>query len=245
MKKKGILRMILSFTHEIGEVEFESWRWKVPLSMEQMSMLVMESPETRTVLENVRWETFLELAEQRRGSVPRMTFDEGVLEMMCPKRQHENIGRLIGRMIETYSEVLGIEIQSVASTTFKRKDLKKAFEADESYYVQHAEQIRPKEEIDLTVDPPPDLVIEVEITSSAIMKLKLFAAMGVPEVWRHDGDRIEMFVLQVGQYNAIDSSLALPGLAAATINATLQRRFELGETALIREFRRSLEVSNS
>jgi Uma2 family endonuclease len=229
----------------IHQVESVDRCWQVPLSVGQMCMLVIESPEIRTVLENVRWETFLELAEQRRGSVPRMTFDEGVLEMMSPKRQHENIGRLIGRMIETYSEVLEIEIQSVASTTFKRKELKKAFEADESYYVQHAEQIRPKEEIDLTVDPPPDLVIEVEITSSAIMKLKLFAAMGVPEVWRHDGDRMEMFVLQGGQYNAVDSSQALTGLAAATINATLQRRFERGETALIREFRRSIEVSNT
>lgn len=203
-------------------------------------MRVIESPETRTVLENVRWETFLELAEQRRGSVPRMTYDNGVLEMMSPRRQHENIGRLIGRMIETYSEVLEIEIQSVASTTFKRKELKRAFEADESYYVQHAEQIRPKEEIDLAVDPPPDLVIEVEITSSAIHKLKLFAAMGVPEVWRHDGDRLEMFRLQGSQYKGIDTSETLRGLTAATINGVLQRRFDFGETALIREFRQSI-----
>ncbi len=91
------------------------------------------SAETRTVLENVRWETFVELAEQRPGSVPRMTFDEGVLELMSPRRQHENIGSLIGRVVETYTEVMGIEIQTVASTTFKRKDLQKAFEADESY----------------------------------------------------------------------------------------------------------------
>ena len=203
-------------------------------------MQVIESPETRIVLENVRWETFLELSEQRRGSVPRMTYDNGVLEMMSPRRQHENIGRLIGRIIETYSEVLEIEIQSVASTTFKRKELKKAFEADESYYVQHAEQIRPKEELDLAVDPPPDLVVEVEITSSAIQKFKLFAAMGVPEVWRHDGDHLEMFRLQGGVYEAIDSSHALQGLSAATINGVLQRRIDFGETALIREFRQSI-----
>ena len=203
-------------------------------------MQAIESPETRIVLENVRWETFLELSEQRRGSVPRMTYDNGVLEMMSPRRQHENIGRLIGRIIETYSEVLEIEIQSVASTTFKRKELKKAFEADESYYVQHAEQIRPKEELDLAVDPPPDLVVEVEITSSAIQKFKLFAAMGVPEVWRHDGDHLEMFRLQGGVYEAIDSSHALQGLSAATINGVLQRRIDFGETALIREFRQSI-----
>lgn len=169
----------------------------------------------RTVLENIRWETFVDLAEQRRGSVPRMTFDNGVLELMSPRRQHKNIGCLIGRLVETYTEVLGIEIQSVASTTFKRKDLQKAFEADESYYIQHAEQIRPKEEIDLAIDPPPDLVIEVEITSSAIRKLKLFAAMGVPEVWRHDGERLQMFALQDDQYEAIHFSKSLQVLARA------------------------------
>ncbi len=199
------------------------------------------SAETRTVMENIRWETFVELAEQRRGSVPRMTYDEGVLELMSPRRQHENIGSLIGRLVETYTEILGIEVQSVASTTFKRKDLQKAFEADESYYIEHAELIRPKEEVDLTNDPPPDLVIEVEITSSAIRKLKLFAAMAVPEVWRHDGELLEMFVLENEQYKPINSSRALPGLTAATINLLLDKRFDIGETALIREFRQSLE----
>lgn len=198
------------------------------------------SSEMRTVLENIRWDTFVDLVEQRRGSVPRMTFDNGVLELMSPRRQHENIGCLIGRLVETYTEVLGIEIQSVASTTFKRKDLQKAFEADESYYIQHAEQIRPKEEIDLAIDPPPDLVIEVEITSSAIRKLKLFAAMGVPEVWRHDGERLQMFALQDDQYESIHFSKSLPGLSPTTINLILNRRFDCGETLLVGEFRKSL-----
>ena len=203
-------------------------------------MEAIVSTEMRTVLDNIRWETFVELAEQRRGSVPRMTFDNGVLELMSPRRQHESIGSLIGRLVETYTEVKGIEIQSVASTTFKRKDLQKAFEADESYYIHHAEQIRPKEEIDLAIDPPPDLVIEVEITSSAIRKLRLFAAMGVPEVWRHDGERLQMFALRDDQYESIDSSNSLPGLNATTINLILNKRFDFGETFLLREFRNSL-----
>jgi Uma2 family endonuclease len=203
-------------------------------------MQLIYEPETRTVLENVRWETFIELADQRRGSVPRMTYDEGVLELMSPRRQHENIGSLIGRMIETFTEVHEIEIQTVASTTFKRKDLKKAFEADESYYVQHAEQIRVKDEVDLFIDPPPDLVIEVEITTSAIRKLKLFAAMGVPEVWRHDAERLQMYRLEGTRYESIKSSVALPGLTARMIDSFVERRFLLGETALIREFRSSL-----
>lgn len=206
-------------------------------------MQTLVSSETRTVLENIRWDTFVEIAEQRRGGVPRMTFDEGVLELMSPLRQHENIGSLIGRLVETYTEVLEIEIVSVASTTFKRKDLQKAFEADESYYIQHADQIRPKEEVDLAIDPPPDLVIEVDITSSAIRKLKLFAAMSVPEVWRHDGAQLQMYVLVNNQYESVDSSKSLPGLTSTMINLILNKRLVCGETLLIREFRKSLIVS--
>lgn len=199
------------------------------------------SAETRTVLKNVRWDTFVELAEQRSGSVPRMTFDEGVLELMSPRRQHENIGSLIGRMVETYTEVMEIEIQTVASTTFKRKDLQKAFDADESYYIEHAELIRPKEELDPSIDPPPDLVIGVEINSSAIQKLKLFAAMGVPEVWRHDGKQLQMFMLSNDKYVPIETSRALGQLTAKIIDSFLVRRFDLGETAIIRQFRQSLQ----
>ena len=200
-------------------------------------MPLLAPAETRTVLDNVRWETFLELVEGRSGSVPRMTYDRGMLELMTPRRQHEQLGCLIGRMVETFSEVRSIEILSCASTTFKRSDLDRAFEPDESYYIAHADEIRPKDEVDLLLDPPPDLVIEVEITSSAIAKLKLFAAMGVPEVWRHDGTRLTMLARSGDGYEPIASSIGLPGLSAAMIDAFVARRFDLGETALIREFR--------
>ncbi len=196
--------------------------------------------ETRLTLENIRWETFVELSEQRRGSVPRMTYDEGMLELMSPKRLHEGVGCLLGRMVETFTEVHGIEIQSVASTTFKRKDLGKAFEADESYYIENAEKIRAKEELDLRIDPPPDLVIEVEITSSAIQKMKLFAAMGVPEVWRHDGEQLTMHRLRLDSYETITESVALPGFTCAAADALLAQRYSRGETALIQDYRRSL-----
>ena len=198
-------------------------------------------PETRMVLENVAWEIYVELADQRRGSIPRMTYDNGVLEMMSPKRDHENIGRLIGRIVETYSELMDIEIISVASVTVKRSDLAKAFEADESYYVTHAAQLLGKKELDFAVDPPPDLVIEVELTSSAIKKMQLFAAMHVLEVWRHDGESLQMHRWLDGAYQRIESSVQLPGLTAQQINETLALRDTIGETKLIQGFRKSIQ----
>lgn len=198
-------------------------------------------PETRMVLENVAWETYVELADQRSGRLPRMTYDNGVLEMMAPKREHANIGRLIGRIVETYSELMDIEIISVASVTVKRSDLAKAFEADESYYVTHAAQLLGKKELDFAVDPPPDLIIEVELTSSAIRKMQLFAAMHVLEVWRHDGESLQMHRWLDGTYQKIESSVQLPGLTAQQINETLALRDTIGETKLIQGFRKSIQ----
>jgi Uma2 family endonuclease len=206
-----------------------------------VSSVLSEASETRMVLENVSWETFVALADERRGSVPRMTYSEGVLEMMSPKRKRENIGRLIGRMVEAYSEIKGIEILSVASVTVKRSDLKKAYEADESYYVTSIDQVLAKEELDFEVDPAPDLVVEVELTSSAIEKMELFAAMQVREVWRHDGTSVQFYRWLNGRYNLIPTSVELPGLDAALINRFLEQRLEAGETTFIRAFRREIQ----
>lgn len=206
-----------------------------------MSSLISEAPETRMVLRNVSWETFVALADEREGSVPRMTYDEGVLEMMSPKRKHENLGCLIGRMIEAYSEIRGIEILSVASVTVKRSDLQKAYEADESYYVTNIDRVLAKEELDFEVDPAPDLVVKIEFTSSEIDKLELFVAMQVREVWRHDGDALQIYRWTDGQYEPIPSSVELPGLEASLMDRFLGQRLQSGETTLIRAFRNAIQ----
>jgi len=120
-----------------------------------MSTLLKEESEIRIVLENVSWEIFVALADERRGSVPRLSYNQGLLVMMSTKCKHENISCLLGRMIKAYSEIRGIEILSVASVIVKRSDLKKAYEADESYYVTNIDKVLAKEELDFEVDPPP------------------------------------------------------------------------------------------
>ena len=200
----------------------------------------IESAEQRTLLRNISWQTFLDICEQREGSVPRMTYDRGDLELMSPRRQHEELGCFIGRIVETFTEEKSIDIRSVASTTFKRNDLTRAFEADESYYIENVESIWRKEEVDLSIDPSPDLVVEVELTSPAIAKLPLFAAMGIPEVWRHDGKQLAMTILVGDGYEKVNESRQLPGLTSAMIDSVLSKRFEIGETPLIRGFRQSL-----
>ena len=198
--------------------------------------------EDRLLLQNIDWETYVAWCDGRESSVPRMTYDRGDLELMNPRRQHEELSSFLGRMVEVYTETKGIEVRSVASTTFRCSELSRGFEADKSYYVTHVDAIRRKRDVDLEVDPPPDLVIEVELTSSAIAKLPLFAAMKIPEVWRHDEEHLEMLTLVNGEYRTISESQEIPGLSIAMIEHVLVRRFDIGETQLIREFRQSIDA---
>jgi len=204
-------------------------------------MIASQPPETRTLIDNVRWETYVALAEDRQGSVPRITYDRGLMELMSPRKEHEKIKTLLGRLVAAYAEAKEIDIESVASTSFRRQDLERGFEADESFYVTHAEAMRVKIEIDLTVDPPPELIIEVEITASAIRKLELFAKVGVAEVWRHDGDRLRVFQLAGESYNEVTESVVQPGFPIPQAQNVVRDRFTQSEIALVKAFRESIE----
>ncbi|MCW8140867.1 MAG: Uma2 family endonuclease [Planctomycetota bacterium] len=194
--------------------------------------------EQRVVLHGVSWETYERLTDELegRGGV-RLTYVRGSLELMSPSYAHDKIKRLIGRLIESYTLEAGIPIASGGSTTFKRRDLDRGLEPDECYWVQREPAIRGKSELDLLVDPPPDLAVEVEISRSALNKLSVYAALGVPEVWRHDGERLEVLLLGTsGEYAPTARSAALPGLPPDEVTRALARHEEVDETTLVREF---------
>src|SRR5918995_1019410 len=113
----------------------------------------------------------------------------------APGSPHDVDAATITRFVDIVAAVRGIPIQSTASTTFRRQDLERGFEPDASFYVQNETRVRNRREVDLTVDPPPDVVLEMEMGRSAFDKLPLFASMGVPEVWRCDGQRVSIFIL--------------------------------------------------
>lgn len=199
-------------------------------------VLTRSSSEQRNLLRQVDWQTYLTLVEQTDRAGCRITYDQGLMELMTPSMPHESYGSLLGRLIERYTELRDIEIRSVASTTFRRGDLKRGFEADESYYIQHASQLQGVREVELTIHPPPDLVIEVELSRSAIDKLALFAAMKVPEVWRYDEVKLWAGVRNGNRYDGVTQSAALPGFPLDLADQILSRRFDENETKLVREF---------
>lgn len=193
--------------------------------------------ESRVVIDNVRWSTYLALLEDTQSRRGRMTYDQGVLEIMSPSKLHEKVGCLLGRMVEAFTEEMQIEIESTASTTIKREAVKRGFEADESYYIQNAGAVRDKDEIDPAVDPPPDLVIEVDISRSSFGKLPIYATFCVPEVWRYDGETLRMYVLYSDEYAITEQSVVLPQFPRDLAVRIIEQRAEVGENALIRQFR--------
>jgi len=189
------------------------------------------------VLRNIRWETFLALLEDLGESRGRIAYDRGTLEIMSPTIKHETLKKLIGRLVETFTLELQIKIRSASSTTLISTLKKKGVEPDECYYVQNEEAVRGKDEIDLEYDPPPDLAIEIDITSSSIKRRNIYAALGIPEVWTHDGAALTVRkLLKNGEYKISTKSEAFPMLPVKDLVRFLDQRSALDETSLVRAF---------
>ena len=178
--------------------------------------------DERVVLPCVSWETYERLlADDDERRVPRMTYDQGVLELVTPSMPHDEDAETITRIVDIVAATMGIPIRSVGSTTFRRRDLERGFEPDASFYVQNEDRIRGQREVDLSVDPPPDLILEMEMSRSALDKLPLFASMGIPEVWRCDGQRVTILLLEEDRYRQSPSSQALPALTSEVLTRFL------------------------
>jgi len=190
------------------------------------------------IILNVTWDGYVGIGEYLRDQPVRMTYDQGALEIMTLSLEHEKVKTLIGRMIETLTLELDIECQSGGSTTFARKRLNRGLEADECYWIQHEEEMRGKTAFKPGIDPPPDLALEVEISRGVLKRLGIYAALGVPEVWRYDGETFEVLVLGPdGQYQSSATSQALPMIPVAELARFLDLRQTLSEMQVVRRFR--------
>jgi Uma2 family endonuclease len=177
--------------------------------------------DQRILLPHVSWATYASLLANADRTVPRMTYDQGALELVTPSMAHEETAHTLTLLIDIVTAIMGIPIRRVGSTTFRREDLQRGFEADASFYIQREPGMRGKREADLSVDPPPDVIVEMEMSRSALNKLALFASMGVPEVWRCDGQRVIILALDGDHYRESAESLAVPVLTGADLTRFL------------------------
>ena len=192
----------------------------------------------RVVLHGVSWSLYQQMLAEVGDGHLRLTYDRGSLEIMSPSDLHEKVKTVTARLIEAYADAVDIVVEGLGSTTFLREDALRGLEPDECYYVAHAAAVIGKTELDLTIDPPPDLAIEVDISPPSVQRQPIYATLGVPEIWRYDGRRLtSLHRTEQGEYIAAERSLSFPDLPMDELNRFIQIGLTSGQSAAVRALR--------
>ncbi|MCP9496233.1 MAG: Uma2 family endonuclease [Pyrinomonadaceae bacterium MAG19_C2-C3] len=201
---------------------------------------VMSPPEAEAkIMENISWEAYERiLAEHPNSASLRFTYNDGWLELMILSVEHEEPNRILAAFIDIITAEMNIHIRRVGSNTFQREDLLKGFEPDSAFYLAaNAKAVRGKKRLDLATDPPPDLIIEIDVTSPSLPRFPIFAAVGVPEVWRYKDGRVGIFALRGEGYEETPHSLALPSVTGEVLTRFLKESEELDSPEWTRRVR--------
>lgn len=204
--------------------------------------MIVAMPQTAPVeqrfrLSCVSWPEYLAISDGLGERPIRCTYDRGELEIMTVSFKHENRKSRLNLFVHVIVEELEIEILSAGNMTCRNESMERALEPEECYWIAHADQLAGRDEIDLDIDPPPDLALEIEISRSALDRIGIYAALKVPEVWRWDGAALSVQHLTArGAYRDGKKSKVFPFLLMDEFAAFLHRD-DLSETKLIRAFR--------
>ncbi len=190
------------------------------------------------VIHGVSWQAYVGIGELLRDLPVRMNYSRGVLEIMVISREHERLKSYIGRLVEMLTAELAIPMEPGGSLTMRREDQASGLEPDECYWIANEPRMRHGREFDPATDPPPDLAIEVEVSRTSVSRQSIYAALGVPEIWRWDGTTIQILVRGAdGQYHGAAQSLALPFFPVTELVRFLNLRGTIDNTSLVRQFR--------
>jgi Uma2 family endonuclease len=204
-----------------------------------MSAVPSTAPLQRLVLHGVSWPEYTRMLRafaERPGY--RLTYDRGTLEIMSPLFEHEIDADLLGRFVVVLTEELSLPIQAGRSTTFRRRKMRRGLEPDHSWWIANAAKVQGKRRIDLAIDPPPDLAVEIDVTHRSLNRMSIYGRLGVPEVWRLDAQGLTFQVLQPdGSYAAQTHSLSFAEFTPADLAAYLALRSQHDENEVVRQFR--------
>lgn len=193
----------------------------------------------KLILQGVGWDFYERILNEFADSNGlHFAYDDGFLEVEMPLFEHESANRILQNLITTICVEKEIDFVNAGSTTFRKRSKSKGVEPDTSFYIQNEKKIRGTSEIDLTTDPPPDLVIEVDITSPSLNKLPIYAALGVSEVWLYKGAKVEFYKLYGESFQPIENSMAFKFLTTEQATEFLQNGFSESSTAWFREVRK-------
>ncbi len=201
-------------------------------------VMTCQTISDRILLQNISWPTYVAmLAEMGDDRVTRVAYDRGMLEIMSPSLRHENWKRLIENLIVILATELKLNMKSLGSVTCNRPDLRRGAEPDSGFYIQNEPLMRNKKELDLTKDPPPDLVLEVDYTSSSVDRQIIYAALGVPELWRYEEQVLQIYQLQAGRYVPCTGSPTFANLPLREIPRFIEKSWEIGELPMMESFK--------
>ncbi len=204
---------------------------------DSVTLLRGERGETK-IIHNVSWEEFENiLAEMGDNRSSRVAYDRGRLEIMAPLPEHEGYKEIIGDLIKDLAEELNLDYRSFGSTRWKRQKELAGVEPDNCFYIQNESLVRGRLTIDLEQDPPPDLVLEIDITSKSIDRMPIYARLGVPELWRYDKKILRIYQLQNGKYNETDTSLAFGTFPVKQIPSFIEQNITASTRKLRQSFR--------
>jgi Uma2 family endonuclease len=194
--------------------------------------------DSRVLLQGIRWQTYEALLADLGSSQIRLTYDRGSLEIMAPLYRHERYVYALARLVEILAEELDVDFIAAGSTTLRREIKQRGLEPDRCFYIQHVAEMAGKMELDLTTDPPPDLAIEVNNTHSSLDRMGIYGSLGVPEVWRYDGDRLLVYRRKRNStYKLVTTSPTFPTLPVAEVLPLLDQLPPLTGRQMIRTIR--------
>lgn len=208
-----------------------------------VSQTNIQSGEKRVTLHGLTWQSYQQILQALPQSrAARLTYDRGILEITMPLEDHEYASELIGLFIRILVAEMGLKLKSMRSTTLDRADLDRGAEPDNAYYIQNQAKVAGRT-VDLATDPPPDLVVEVDITHTDIDKTRLYGAMGVPEFWRYNGKAWRIYQLQGESYAECDRSPTFSWVEKAYLYDFLEQA-QQDEIAAEQAFREFVKAAN-
>ena len=205
-----------------------------------------DSPgERRFLLRDIPWDLYVRLSDAAVDAGPRMTYDDGLLELEMPTAQlHEMLKGVAHDWLVAFMEESGVDYLSLGNSTWRRQAAKGALEADESFYIARFREMVESdadfsEVLDLDRYPPPDLAIEIDLSRPQVEKANVYARLGVPEIWRWRDGRIAVLLrTKAGKYRNARRSAALPGFPLDALAAELARTPHPDQPAALRAFRK-------
>ncbi len=193
----------------------------------------------RVVLSNISWEQFEsvleDLGDQRSAHI---AYDNGSLEIMTPLPEHEHFKEVLGDAVKDIADELELDYESYGSTTWRQQTQMAGVEPDNCFYFQHEATVRGRLDLDLSQgDPPPDLALEIDLTSKSLNRFPIYARLGIPEIWCYDQGELKIYHLQRDTYIQAEISLAIPGLPIQELPQIIETHRSQGRRAIRRAVR--------